>query len=45
MYSADKIIAESQGAMSEIIADYLQEHPVIDATANANFTIINEPRH
>ncbi|WP_125765215.1 bifunctional metallophosphatase/5'-nucleotidase [Levilactobacillus mulengensis] len=44
MFGADKIIAESQGAMSEIIADYLQEHPTVDATANANFTIINEPR-
>lgn len=44
MFGADKIVAESQGAMSEIIADYLQAHPTVDATANANFTIINEPR-
>ncbi|WP_125546342.1 bifunctional metallophosphatase/5'-nucleotidase [Levilactobacillus lindianensis] len=43
MYSADKIIAESQGAMSEIIADYLQEHPTVPATANNNFTVVNEP--
>ncbi|MGX6427971.1 bifunctional metallophosphatase/5'-nucleotidase [Levilactobacillus yonginensis] len=43
MFSADKIIAESQGAMSEIIADYLQEHPTIDATANHNFSVVNDP--
>ncbi|NLR09737.1 MULTISPECIES: bifunctional UDP-sugar hydrolase/5'-nucleotidase [Lactobacillaceae] len=43
MYSADKIRAESQGAMSEIIADYLQAHPTIDATANKNFTVVYDP--
>ncbi|MFC6275157.1 bifunctional metallophosphatase/5'-nucleotidase [Levilactobacillus tangyuanensis] len=44
MFSADKIIAEGQGAMSEIIADYLQEHPVIQAVANHNFRVVNEKR-
>ncbi|WP_203642422.1 bifunctional metallophosphatase/5'-nucleotidase [Levilactobacillus andaensis] len=44
MYGADKIIAESQGAMSEIIADYLQDHPTIDATTNDNFTVVNDPQ-
>jgi len=45
MFNASKIIAESQSAMSELIADYLQAHPVVDATTNQNFQIINEPRH
>ncbi|GEO68080.1 bifunctional metallophosphatase/5'-nucleotidase [Levilactobacillus spicheri] len=44
MFGANKIIAESQSAMSELIADYLQAHPVVDATTNQNFSVVNEPR-
>ncbi|MGP4117201.1 bifunctional metallophosphatase/5'-nucleotidase [Levilactobacillus zymae] len=43
MYEASKIIAESQSPMSELIADYLQEHPTVDATTNDNFKVVNEP--
>ncbi|PWF99832.1 bifunctional metallophosphatase/5'-nucleotidase [Levilactobacillus bambusae] len=43
MYNAQKIISESSGTMSELIADYLRDHPVIDATTNDNFHVINEP--
>lgn len=45
MFGANKIVAESQSAMSELIADYLQAHPVVDATTNQNFQIVNEPRN
>lgn len=44
MFDASKIVAEGQGAMSEIIADYLQEHPIIDATTNDNFSVVNDPQ-
>lgn len=44
MYNASKIIGESQSAMSELIADYLQEHPTVAAVTNHNFHVINVPR-
>lgn len=40
MFSEGKIIRENTEAMSELIADYLQKHPVITATVNNNFKII-----
>lgn len=43
MYEASKIVAESQSPMSELIADYLQAHPTVDATTNDNFSVVNEP--
>lgn len=36
MYDASKIIREVQIDMTELIADYLVKHPVIQATANQN---------
>ncbi|WP_034549776.1 bifunctional metallophosphatase/5'-nucleotidase [Carnobacterium funditum] len=42
MYSADKIIRENQKDMSELIADYLVEHPVIKAETNNNFKVVAE---
>ncbi|KRK98817.1 5-nucleotidase [Secundilactobacillus odoratitofui DSM 19909 = JCM 15043] len=44
MFSADKIIAENKTPMSQLIADYLRQHPVVTATVNHNFEVINEPR-
>lgn len=44
MFSADKIIREVQIDMTELIANYLQRHPVIDATVNHNFSVISIPR-
>lgn len=40
MFSEGKIIRENTEAMSELIADYLQKHPVITASVNSNFKII-----
>ncbi|AVK99589.1 bifunctional metallophosphatase/5'-nucleotidase [Pediococcus inopinatus] len=40
MFSESKIIRENTEAMSELIADYLQKHPIIEATVNNNFKII-----
>lgn len=40
MYDASKIIREVQTDMTELIADYLAEHPVIEATTNQNFHVI-----
>lgn len=42
MYSADKIIKEVQKDMTELIADYLVEHPVILAETNDNFKVVME---
>lgn len=39
MFSPAKIVRENQKDMTELIADYLQEHPEITASANQNFTI------
>ena len=41
MFSADKIIKEIQVDMTELIADYLAKHPVIEATVNHNFTVLS----
>lgn len=41
MFSADKIIKEIQIDMTELIADYLAKHPVIEATVNNNFTVLS----
>lgn len=40
MFSEDKIIAENKTSMSQIIADYLREHPLIKADVNHNFKVI-----
>ena len=40
MFSADKIVREIQVDMTELIADYLKEHPVIKAEADHNFQVI-----
>jgi len=40
MFSADKIIREIQVDMTELIADYLKAHPMIEAATNQNFTVI-----
>ncbi|ERL66549.1 bifunctional metallophosphatase/5'-nucleotidase [Schleiferilactobacillus shenzhenensis] len=41
MFSADSIVRENQKDMTELIADYLKAHPVITATADHNFHVIN----
>ncbi|KAF1296435.1 bifunctional metallophosphatase/5'-nucleotidase [Enterococcus sp. JM4C] len=40
MFEAGKIIREIQIDMTELIANYLKEHPVIQAEANQNFTVL-----
>ncbi|SES72396.1 2',3'-cyclic-nucleotide 2'-phosphodiesterase / 3'-nucleotidase [Enterococcus malodoratus] len=40
MFSADKIVRKIQVDMTELIADYLKEHPIIKAEANHNFQVI-----
>ncbi|OTN77634.1 hypothetical protein A5886_002734 [Enterococcus sp. 8G7_MSG3316] len=40
MFAAEKIIREIQVDMTELIADYLKAHPVIDAVTNQNFKVI-----
>ncbi len=41
MFSADKIIREVQIDMTELIGNYLMKHPIIEATVNHNFNVIN----
>lgn len=43
MFRADKIIAENKTPMSQLIADYLRQHPVVKATVNHNFKVVNAP--
>lgn len=40
MFGADKIIREVTVDMTELIADYLQQHPVIQAVETKNFNVI-----
>ncbi|MBL1225903.1 bifunctional metallophosphatase/5'-nucleotidase [Enterococcus sp. BWR-S5] len=40
MFDSGKIVREIQVDMTELIADYLREHPVIEATTNENFQVI-----
>lgn len=40
MFDASKIVRENQKDMTELIADYLQAHPVITAGADHNFTVL-----
>ena len=40
MFSADKIVREITVDMTELIAAYLENHPVIQATVNHNFMIL-----
>ncbi|MCL2113186.1 MAG: bifunctional metallophosphatase/5'-nucleotidase [Streptococcaceae bacterium] len=40
MFSADKIIKEVTVDMTELIAEYLKAHPVVEATANHNFEVL-----
>ncbi|WP_086347783.1 bifunctional metallophosphatase/5'-nucleotidase [Candidatus Enterococcus clewellii] len=40
MFTAEKIIREIQIDMTELIADYLKQHPVIQAETNQNFQVI-----
>lgn len=42
MFTADKIVREIPVDMTELIAEYLRKHPVIEATVNHNFKIIDE---
>lgn len=39
MFSADKIVKEVQLDMTELIADYLAQHPTVKAYTDANMTI------
>lgn len=40
MFGPEKIVKEIPIDMTELIADYLKEHPVIEATVNHNFKVI-----
>lgn len=40
MFTGEKIIKEIPIDMTELIADYLQQHPHITATTNDNFTLL-----
>ena len=40
MFTPEKIQREVQIDMTELIADYLRRHPVIQATVNENFQIL-----
>ncbi|WP_461224104.1 bifunctional metallophosphatase/5'-nucleotidase [Lacticaseibacillus suihuaensis] len=40
MFDASKVVRENQKDMTELIADYLRDHPVIDAVADGNFRVI-----
>jgi 2',3'-cyclic-nucleotide 2'-phosphodiesterase/3'-nucleotidase len=40
MFAPEKIIREIQIDMTELIADYLKQHPVLDAETNQNFKVI-----
>lgn len=40
MFDPSKIVRENQKDMTELIADYLQAHPVIQASADHNFTVL-----
>ena len=42
MFTPEKIIREVQIDMTELIADYLREHPVLQATVNNNFLVLPE---
>lgn len=44
MFKPEKIVREVQIDMTELIADYLKKHPVIEATANHNFTTLPAQR-
>lgn len=41
MFDASKIIREVTKDMSELIADYIKKHSIIEATVNDNFSIVN----
>ncbi len=40
MFGQSKVIRENQKDMTELIADYLQAHPSIDATVDNNFQVV-----
>ncbi|WP_125605643.1 bifunctional metallophosphatase/5'-nucleotidase [Lapidilactobacillus bayanensis] len=40
MFTADKIVREVTEDMTEIIADYLQKHPVVTAETENNFKVV-----
>ena len=40
MFSADKIVREIQTDMTELIADYLTKHPLLESSTNDNFNVI-----
>ncbi|QFR23394.1 bifunctional metallophosphatase/5'-nucleotidase [Schleiferilactobacillus harbinensis] len=44
MFGPQQIVRENQKDMTELIADYLQAHPVIIATADDNFRVINSSK-
>ncbi|WP_407891176.1 bifunctional metallophosphatase/5'-nucleotidase [Lacticaseibacillus sp. N501-2] len=40
MFGQSKVIRENQKDMTELIADYLRAHPVIEATVDHNFQVV-----
>lgn len=42
MFGQSKVIRENQKDMTELIADYLQAHPSIDATVDNNFQVVTK---
>ena len=42
MYTSDKIVKSSDMTISHVIMEYLQKHPVVEATVNNNFEIISD---
>lgn len=40
MFQPEKIIREIQIDMTELIAEYLKKHPIIQASTNDNFKVI-----
>ncbi|WP_261805809.1 bifunctional metallophosphatase/5'-nucleotidase [Lapidilactobacillus luobeiensis] len=43
MFKAAKIIKENPADMTELIADYLRQHPQVNATTEDNFRVITTP--
>jgi len=42
MFKPEKIVREVQIDMTELIADYMKKHPVLEATTNQNFKTITK---
>ncbi|GHP14846.1 2',3'-cyclic-nucleotide 2'-phosphodiesterase [Lentilactobacillus fungorum] len=41
MFTRDKIVASSDTTISQVILEYLEQHPVVEATNNHNFRIVS----